>query len=154
MALKNLEEKKIHTILNLVINKYNAHTLPETVEFVAKKLNFIKEFRICYPRFFPPNYFKEHILSYNKIDLELSLCKKNNLNITAENFPLCVADLDKYGANTLWDCNLVKDGQIYRMRNTRFYPQVCENCSKRKQCQGIDKFYNRYFNWRDSLHAL
>ena len=151
--LKNFEllkkyKKRIKISTNTVITKYNYKNLNETVSFLAKNYSFLKEIRISYPRFYPikncGKYSKKHLVSLNILKKKF----KNIINekkIIIENLPLCIIN-DKRAKKINWDIWLVKKGKLLRGLEERYFPEKCNKCKKKKECQGLHKYYTLYFD--------
>jgi len=151
--LKNFEllkkyRNRIKISTNTVVTKYNYKTLNETVSFLAQNYSFLKEIRVSYPRFYPikncGKYSKKHLVPLNILKKKF----KNMINkkkIIIENFPLCIIN-DERAKEINWDIWLAKKGKLLKGLEGRYFPKKCNKCKKKKECQGLHKYYTLYFD--------
>ncbi len=151
--LKNLEllkqyKNKIKASTNTVITKYNYENLNDTLSFLSKNYPFLKDMRISYPRFYPiknyGEYSKKHLVPLNILKKKV---KKiiNEKKIIIENLPLCIIN-DKKAKKINWDIWLAKKGELLRGLEGRYFPEKCNKCKKKEECQGLHKYYSLYFD--------
>ena len=161
-ALKNLAEKdNVSTVINIVINKYNADHLNANVEWLLKQFPFISHF--VWNNLDPTT----NRASQNKdtiprlIDFEIELKKatdfliKNKKTFRVERVPLCyMPGFEHYSTETR---KIVKSEarNIYFLDNKRSYfkeviwehdkAECCKDCKLNDICAGLyemDKYYN------------
>lgn len=151
-ALKLLKSisSKIDISTNTVITKSNYKHLREIIKWIHSLNPYLEYIRVSYPRFYNfnelGNYSKENIVPLPKIKKELNLVKSLGLEkLFFENIPLCISDLESPEDFT-WDVYLVKNGQITKGLESRKFLNICDSCEKKKECQGLHKYYSLYFN--------
>lgn len=140
--------KKIKVETNTVITKYNYYTIHETANWLNLTFPYLNKIRISYPRFynFKKDYCKKEILSLPKVKQNLNKIKKLNVNkIFLENVPLCICNY-KHPSTFTWESYLSHNNKLSKGLDNRKYLKKCDKCKIKKDCQGIHKFYNIYFN--------
>ncbi len=143
-------QNKIKISTNTVITKYNKNSLEKTIKYLEKNFPYIVEMRISYPRFYriknKQNYSKKYLVSLPKIRKELDkVSKLNNPKIILENMPLCVVK-NAFTKKINWEIFLIKKGKLSKGCEGRKFLNICKKCHKKKNCQGIHKYYGLYFN--------
>jgi len=143
--LKNYKGK-IKVTTNTVITKYNYRHLNEIIKFIEDKIPFISEIRISYPRFYPINNRKEYSKKYL---VPLESIKKfikdiKGKKVVFENIPLCILN-DNRAKKINWNIKLIKHAKIIKGLEGRVYPPKCDKCKKKRECQGLHKYYTLYF---------
>lgn len=150
--LKNFEllkkyKNKIKISTNTVITRYNYENLRDIINFISENYPFLREMRISYPRFYPikncKDYSKKYIAPLKSLREQMKKIGKDK-KIIIENFPSCIVN-DRRAEKINWDVWLIKKGKLLKGLDERYFPEKCNKCKKKKECQGLHKYYTLYF---------
>lgn len=155
-GIENLLKEGVEVVTNTVISRYTLNEVEKTINFITRSFNGLSRARLVYASFNPYNN-PEHYLPLGKIK---SIVRKQldlyGSLLEVENIPLCLVDSREYGSNFSDGSKLVAlaQGKLNPNTNQRKYLEECSECSARKDCCGLYKHYDAFFDSKKDLKRL
>lgn len=148
-GINNLNQKKLKTIISIVVTKTNYKDLPKTVNFINNSMEHVKE--IHFWNYLPMNKTDSENLieNYEKIIPFLKKAINNfdkNKKIELKYFPKCIfhESFEKYQDSTLAD-TLITKKYWQEFDKNNFFCKYNKTCTKK--CDGFTKAYLNKYNY-------
>ena len=174
-GLENLDEKNIHIVVKIIMNKISAPTMSKTVEYLSKHFSNNVDFELCATDYSGrcSKNLNELYINFKELQpfveecLDLYEKNKNNCgrNIQIIETPLCLTDpyywkyykiINNKGVVYIAPNNEKKENISENMQgncNTEY--EECKECDVKKYCSGVWKStYNIEKNKENIIRAV